>query len=130
MQDTAAPWTFLTEQDLALFRPGSLVVDVSCDEGMGFTWATPTGFDDPTFEVGDHVLYYAVDHSPSYLWASATWDNSAAITPFLRTVMSGSAAVEADETLRRATEIREGHVRTPAILTFQGRQAEHPHAVA
>ena len=130
LQDPLAPITFLTADEVGAFARGSVIVDVSCDEGMGFTWATPTGFDDPTFEVGDHVLYYAVDHSPSYLWASATWDNSAAITPFLRTVMSGSAAVEADETLRRATEIREGHVRNPAILTFQGRQAEHPHAVA
>ena len=38
--------------DLDAFRPGSLVVDVSCDEGMGFEWARPTDFDDPMFRVG------------------------------------------------------------------------------
>ena len=67
--------------------PGTLVVDVSCDEGMGFSWARPTTFADPTFMVGDNVLYYAVDHSPSYLWDSATWEISEALLPFLRTVM-------------------------------------------
>ena len=129
LQDPLAPITYLTEDDLGAFARGSLIVDVSCDEAMGFSWARPTGFDDPAFEVGDHVLYYAVDHSPSYLWSSATWDNSAAITPFLRTVLTGPDAIEADETLRRATEIRDGRVLNPAILTFQDRETEHPYAV-
>src|SRR6201991_1377420 len=39
LQDTDAPLTFLTEQDLGALLPGSLIVDVSCDEGMGFSWA-------------------------------------------------------------------------------------------
>jgi glutamyl-tRNA reductase len=47
-QDTAAPLTYLRTEDLAAFRPRSLNVDLSCDEGMGFSWATPTTFDDPT----------------------------------------------------------------------------------
>ncbi len=53
LQDTDAPLTFLTLADLPAFRRGSLIVDVSCDEGMGFEWATPTTFDDPMFTVGD-----------------------------------------------------------------------------
>ena len=50
------------------FAPGSLIVDVSCDEGMGFSWARPTSFAEPMITVGDNVSYYAKDHSPSYLW--------------------------------------------------------------
>ena len=130
LQDPLDPLMFLTEDDLGAFARGSVIVDVSCDEGMGFSWARPTGFDDPTFEVGDHVLYYAVDHSPSYLWSSATWDNSAALRPFLRTVLSGPCQIEANETLRRATEIRDGQVLNAAILTFQGRGANPPYALA
>lgn len=129
LQDPLAPITYLTEADLDAFARGSVIVDVSCDEAMGFSWARPTGFDDPSLMVGDHVTYYAVDHSPSYLWSSATWENSAAIIPFLRTVLAGDAPVAADETLRRATEILDGHVMNPAIVTFQDRDAEHPHAV-
>jgi alanine dehydrogenase len=94
---------------------------------MGFSWAVPTTFDDPMFTVGDRVHYYAVDHSPSYLWNSATWENSLALIPFLRPVLEGADAWEADETLSRAIEIRDGHVVNPAILAFQGRGAAYPH---
>ena len=130
LQDTAAPLVFLTVADLEEFRRGSLVVDVSCDEGMGFEWARPTGFEDPMFTVAGRVDYYAVDHSPSYLWSSATWENSEALLPFLPVVMAGPQAWEDDETIRRAIEVRDGRVRNPAILAFQGRLAAPPHLVA
>jgi len=130
LQDTAAPLTFLLEDDLAAFAPGSLIVDVSCDEGMGFSWARPTTFADPAFVVGDGITYYAVDHSPSYLWNSATWENSEALLPFLGTVLGGPSAWDGDETVRRAIEIRDGIVRNPAVLAFQHRAAEYPHLVA
>ena len=84
LQDPNAPLTYLAPEDLPAFRPGSLIVDVSCDEGMGFSWANPTTFAEPMFKVGDHIHYYAVDHSPSYLWNSATWEISEALLPFLR----------------------------------------------
>jgi alanine dehydrogenase len=129
LQDTDAPLTFLSLADLEGFKLGSLIVDVSCDEGMGFEWARPTTFDDPMITVADKVDYYAVDHSPSYLWNSATWENSEALLPFLPIVMAGPASWDLDETISRAIEVRDGHVVNPAILSFQGRAAEHPHAV-
>ncbi len=128
-QDTAAPLTYLQTEDLDAFRPGSLIVDVSCDEGMGFSWAVPTTFDEPMFTVGGKVHYYAVDHSPSYLWNSATWENSEALLPFVDTVLAGPEAWDADQTITRAIEIRDGRICNPAILAFQGREAEHPYRV-
>ena len=113
LQDTDAPLTFLTDEDLDLLAPGTLVIDVSCDEGMGFSWARPTSFTEPTFVVGDNIRYYAVDHSPSYLWNAATWENSEALLPFLRTVLTGPSAWASDETIRRAVEIRDGIIRNP-----------------
>jgi alanine dehydrogenase len=127
LQNTDAPLTFMTEPDLGDVAPGTLIVDVSCDEGMGFSWARPTTFADPTFVVGDKVLYYAVDHSPSYLWNSATWEISEALLPFLPTVMGGPEAWEATPTVRRAIEIRDGVIQNPAILSFQGRAPQYPH---
>ena len=115
--------------DVAQFRRGSLVVDVSCDEGMGFEWARPTTFDDPMFTVEDAIDYYAVDHSPSYLWNSATWENSEALLPFLPVVLAGPGSWDANETIRRAIEVRDGVIQNPAILRFQGRAAEYPHRV-
>ena len=127
LQDTDAPWTFLTDEDLAQFHPGSLVVDVSCDKGMGFSWARPTTFDKPTFVVGDNITYYAVDHTPSYLWNSATWEISAALLPHLRTVLAGPEAWAAEPTIDRAIEIQDGVIRNPAILAFQHREEAYPH---
>ncbi len=127
LQDTAAPLTFLVDDDLDNIDAGTLIVDVSCDAGMGFSWARPTSFAEPSFTVGNGVTYYAVDHSPSYLWNSTTWENSEAILPYLETVMAGPPEWDQSETIRRAIEIRAGVIQNPAILAFQGRSADYPH---
>ncbi len=129
LQDVSAPLTYLRTQDLKGFATGGLIVDVSCDEGMGFEWARPTTFDEPMFTVGPGVSYYAVDHSPSYLWNSATWEISEALLPFLRTVMEGPASWAKCLTVSRAIEIHDGAVNNPSILSFQGREAVYPHAL-
>jgi alanine dehydrogenase len=127
LQHTDRPLTFVTDDELTAFTPGALIVDVSCDEGMGFSWARPTSFAQPMLTVGDGIRYYAVDHSPSYLWNSASWEISEALLPYLRPVLGGPTAWEADETLRRAVEIHAGVVRNPRILSFQHRSPEYPH---
>ncbi len=129
LQDTDNPLMFVTEDDLPTFRSGTVFVDVSCDEGMGFPWARPTTFAAPMFEVGDGVHYYAVDHSPSYLWNSTTWEISEAVLEYLPTIAAGPADWEADETVRRAIEIRDGVIINPRILSFQGRSPAPPHPI-
>jgi alanine dehydrogenase len=127
LQDTNAPLVYLQTEDLDAFAPGSLIIDVSCDEGMGFSWAKSTTFANPIITVGDEVRYYAVDHSPSYLWDSATWEISEALLPFLPVVAAGRASWENDETINRAIEISDGSIRNPAILSFQHRDPTYPH---
>ncbi|MFV8184486.1 N(5)-(carboxyethyl)ornithine synthase [Streptomyces sp. AF1B] len=127
LQNTDAPLIFVTDEELALFRPGTFFIDVSCDEGMGFEWARPTTFGEPMPAVGPGCHYYAVDHSPSHLWNSATWEISEALLPYLRKVMSGPAAWDTDATVRKAIEIRDGVVQNPKILSFQHRSAAYPH---
>jgi len=127
LQDPDAPLMFVSKAELAGFSSGSLLVDVSCDLGMGFAFAQPTTFEEPMLTVGDGVGYYAVDHSPSYLWNSATWCISEALIPYLRTVMDGPSAWDRDRTIRPAIEIRAGVVQNPKILSFQGRSADYPH---
>ncbi|MDP9695477.1 UNVERIFIED_ORG: alanine dehydrogenase [Arthrobacter globiformis] len=127
LQNPNAPLTYLRTEDLDAFRPGSLIVDVSCDEEMGFSWAKTTTFAEPMFTVGDHIDYYAVDHSPSYLWKSSSWEISEALLPFLETVITGPTAWTGNETISRAIEIREGVVLNQDVLQFQQRQPEYPH---
>ncbi len=128
LQDTDAPVILVSNQELELFRRGTLFVDVSADEGMGFEWSRPASFANPMFTVGDGLACYAVDHSPSLLWDSATWEISQALIPHLRPGMTGSQSWDANPTISRAIEIRDGVIQNPKILSFQGRSAEFPHA--
>jgi len=127
LQDTDSPYMFVTGDEADLFKPGSLIVDVSCDEGMGFEWARPTSFKEPMFTVREKLSYYAVDHSPSYLWDSATWEISEALLPYLPVVLGGPESWARNETISKAIEIRDGVIQNPKILSFQGRSPEYPH---
>jgi alanine dehydrogenase len=94
---------------------------------MGFSWARPTSFSQPMLTVGNNVRYYGVDHSPSYLWDSATWEISEALLPYLRPVLAGPAGWDANQTVRRAIEIRDGVIKNQRILSFQHRSPDYPH---
>jgi alanine dehydrogenase len=118
---------FVSDADVAEFAPGSVLVDVSADLGMGFECARPTTFDEPLLTLGGGVAYYGVDHSPTYLWDSATWCISEALIPHLRTVMDGPSAWDRDRTIRSAIEIRSGVIQNHKILSFQGRSPDYPH---
>jgi alanine dehydrogenase len=88
---------------VAKLRQGAVIVDASCDEGMGFPFSMPTSFAEPMFPVAG-INYYAVDHTPSYLWRSASWEISAVVVSYLETIMGGLEAWDANDTVRRAIE--------------------------
>ncbi|MDX2474650.1 MAG: N(5)-(carboxyethyl)ornithine synthase [Candidatus Krumholzibacteria bacterium] len=125
-QETDDPVTFVSEAEMPSLRPGCLIIDVSCDEGMGFYFARPTTFQEPMLEIGS-VSYYAVDHTPSYLWQSATRSISAALIVHLPTVLAGSASWQKNETIRQAINLEDGVIKKPAILAFQNRLEPYPH---
>jgi alanine dehydrogenase len=125
-QEPGNPLMFVTADEHDLLKPGCLIIDVSCDEGMGFYFAKPTSFAAPMFQIGS-VDYYAVDHTPSYLWESATRSISAAMIVHLPTVIAGPEAWARSETIRQALNVVDGVVQKPAILAFQKRQLAYPH---
>jgi alanine dehydrogenase len=116
----------VTEGQNDRLKPGCLIVDISCDEGMGFSFAKPTNFETPIFKAGN-VFYYAVDHSPSYLWNAATWEISNSLTSYLPIIMGGPEKWGESETIRRAIEIQDGIIQNPKITFFQKRSSEYPH---
>ena len=129
LQDTDNPLMFVTNDDLPTFKPGSLVVDVSCDRGMGFEFARPTSFDEPLVEFGQGVVYYGVDHSPSYFYNTASLEHSKEAWPWLKHVVGGREAWARCPTVGKAIEIDEGHVEFKKILTYQNREESYPHRV-
>lgn len=126
-QDTNNPIDFVIEEEKACLKPGCLIIDVSCDEGMGFYFAKPTSFKEPIFQV-EKVDYYAVDHTPSYFWESASRSISAALIVHLPTIAGGPEEWQKNETIRRAINIDKGVVQKPDILAFQHRHLGYPHA--
>jgi alanine dehydrogenase len=126
LQNINHPLMFVHQNEINKLKNGCLIIDVSCDEGMGFEFAKPTSFKNPMFKVGK-VNYYAVDHTPSYLWNSASWEISQSLLPYLPPVMEGPDRWEKSETLKRAIEISDGVVLNPDILSFQKRKSEYPH---
>lgn len=129
LQDTDQPQMFVRNSQINELRTGSLVIDVSCDEGMGFEFAKPTSFEEPDFLIpgNRNISYYAVDHSPSFLWNTTTFAISRALLPHLKTVMSGPDAWQEAETIRRAIEIKDGVIQNSKILNFQNREEAYPH---
>ncbi len=126
LQDTDHPLMFVKEDQIDRLKRGCLIVDISCDEGMGFSFAKPTTFEHPMFKVGQ-AHYYAVDHTPSYLWNSASWEISKSLIPYLPIVMSGPERWEKSLTIKRAIEIQDGVIQNPKILSFQNRREGYPH---
>lgn len=125
-QDMHNPLHFVTKSEGSTLKPGCLIVDVSCDEGMGFFFAKPTTFKHPIIPIGS-VDYYAVDHTPSYLWESATRSISAALITHLPAVMEGHEHWQQNETIRKAVNIDSGVILKADILTFQHRRGHYPH---
>ena len=94
---------------------------------MGFFFAKPTSFQTPMFQYNT-IDYYAVDHTPSYLWESATRSISAALIVYLENVLEGREHWQHNETIRRAINIDEGVIKNPLILSFQHREMTPPYA--
>ena len=126
-QDTENPMDFVTEEESTCLKSNGLIIDVSCDEGMGFFFAKPTTFKNPMFKYKT-TDYYAVDHTPSYLWESATREISAALIVYLPIVLASRDSWQKNETIRKAITIDGGVIQTPSILTFQKRESDYPHA--
>jgi alanine dehydrogenase len=127
LQDPNSPVMFVRENEVQQLKPSSVIIDISCDEGMGFSFARPTTFADPVFQVGDKITYYSVDHAPSYLWSAASSEISTALLPYMGIVEAGEKAWEKELTIARAIDIRNGIVQNPEILYFQKRKKEYPH---
>mgnify|MGYP006080904829 FL=1 len=126
LQEPNDPINFIIEEEQSYLKKGCLIIDVSCDENMGFYFAKPTTFDDPIFKKGT-VDYYGVDHTPSYLWESASRAISAALIVYLPTIIGGRKNWENDETIRKAINIDSGVIQNPTILSFQNRKEDYPH---
>jgi N5-(carboxyethyl)ornithine synthase len=122
LQNPNNPVVFINDNDIVNFTKTCLVIDISCAMGMGFSFAHPTTFSDPIFKIGK-IKYYAVDHTPTLLWDSASWEISSCILPYLPYV----ALQTYNKVLNDATDIKDGKILNRDILSFQNRSLVYPY---
>jgi N5-(carboxyethyl)ornithine synthase len=122
LQNPNNPEMFIRENDIDQFKKTCLIIDISCALGMGFSFAHPTKFSNPIFKIGK-IKYYAVDHTPSLLWDSASWEISNGILPYLPYVVEQSA----NEVLNDAIDIKDGKILNREIFSFQNRSLVYPY---
>lgn len=127
LQDTDNPIIFITNNDISKLKQNSIIVDISCDEKMGFEFAIPTTFEKPIINLDNGIDYYSVDHTPTYLWNSASREISRIVIPYLEIISSGEMGWMNDVTIKNAIEINRGIIRNEKILSFQKRKIDYPH---
>jgi alanine dehydrogenase len=101
--------------EIGAMRPGSVIVDVSIDQGGCFETSRPTSHEEPTY-LEEGVVHYCVPNIPSMVANTATSALSAAVEPFLLELAAGpQKALNEDGAMRRGLNIHAGQIVHPAV---------------
>lgn len=103
-------------EDLMKMKHGAIIIDISCDESMGIETSHPTTINDPVYEI-DGVLHYAVDHTPTIFFSSASESISQEVSTFLDDLICKSK----NPILESATIIANGCIIDERIIQYQNR---------
>ena len=111
----AAP-KLIRREDLKLMRQGSVLVDVSIDQGGCFETSKPTTHAEPTYEV-DGVIHYCVANMPGAAPLTSTYALSAATTPYVLALADKGVerALAEDAGFAAGLNVAGGHVVHPAV---------------
>ena len=104
-----APHVVSAEQ-VSRMAAGSVIVDISVDQGGCIETTRPTDYNQPTYQV-DGVVHMAVTNLPGAVPRSASQALSAAVLPYLQ----GAGHLEASPELRRGVNIQNGDCVHPAL---------------
>ncbi len=115
-----APYVVKREQ-LALMKPGSVLVDVAIDQGGCFETSRPTTHRDPTFEV-DGITHYCVANMPGAVPITSTHALTNATLPYAIAIADHgiAEAIERDPGLRPGVNVAAGKVTHPAVAEGVG----------
>jgi alanine dehydrogenase len=106
----------VTRAHLKHMKPGSVLVDISIDQGGCFETSRPTTHDDPIYEV-DGVLHYCVANMPGAVPRTSTYALNNVTLPFaLDLANKGTmAALKADPHLAEGLNVAEGRIAHEAL---------------
>lgn len=98
-------------------RPGSLLVDISIDQGGAFATSRETTHEDPVFEVHG-VVHYAVGNIPGAVPYTSTRALTNVTLPYVKALLSGvDDALAATPGLASGLNIREGEITHPTVAS-------------
>ncbi|HEX4097737.1 MAG TPA: alanine dehydrogenase [Caulobacteraceae bacterium] len=124
----AAP-KLVRKEHLARMKPGSVLVDVSIDQGGCFETSHPTTHDDPTFVV-DGVVHYCVANMPGAAPRTSSEALNHATLPFgLHLADKGLDALKEDPHLAKGLNILKGKITHPAVAAALGKPFADPYGV-
>ncbi len=115
-----APW-LVSREMVAHMKPGSVIIDVSIDQGGCIETSRPTSLGDPTFVVHD-VVHYCVPNMTANIGRMASKVLSNAHLPYvLELANRGAEAVTSGSgPLRRGTYLHDGEIRKPVLAGLLG----------
>jgi len=115
-----APYVVRREQ-LALMKPGAVLVDVAIDQGGCFETSRPTTHRDPTFEV-DGITHYCVANMPGAVPITSTHALTNATLPYAIALADEgvAGAIRRDPGLRPGVNVAGGVVTHPAVAEGVG----------
>ncbi len=115
-----APYVVRREQ-LALMKPGAVLVDVAIDQGGCFETSRPTTHHEPTFEV-DGIIHYCVANMPGAVPITSTHALTNATLPYAIALADRGVAeaIRRDPGLRLGVNVAAGKVTHPAVAEGVG----------
>ncbi|MFL5897321.1 MAG: alanine dehydrogenase [Solirubrobacterales bacterium] len=115
-----APYVVRREQ-LALMKPGAVLVDVAIDQGGCFETSRPTTHREPTFEV-DGITHYCVANMPGAVPITSTYALTNATLPYAIALADHGVeeAIRRDPGLRLGINVAAGRVTHPAVAEGVG----------
>jgi alanine dehydrogenase len=115
-----APYVIRREQ-LALMKPGAVLVDVAIDQGGCFETSRPTTHREPTFEV-DGITHYCVANMPGAVPITSTHALTNATLPYALALADHGVAeaIRRDPGLRPGVNVAGGKVTHPAVAEGVG----------
>jgi alanine dehydrogenase len=115
-----APFVVRREQ-LALMKPGAVMVDVAIDQGGCFETSRPTTHHEPTFEV-DGIIHYCVANMPGAVPITSTQALTNATLPYAIALadLGVAGAIRRDPGLRPGVNVAGGRVTHPAVAEGVG----------
>jgi len=119
--------TLVSDALVERMQPGSVLVDISIDQGGCFETSKPTTHADPTFVV-DGVIHYCVANMPGAVPRTSTFALTNATLPYVRLLadLGWQAAFKRDPGLAGGLNVHAGEITHDVVaraLGFQGRPA-------